>query len=200
MEQPPPRPAPDRAIARLCEGIDATRALPIVARKSRESHATPHGAGVEGKETVIGADEVPVAAGIQEGPDSGRIQAVVAAKGHGGLAIEPYQSFSGAEPDEPRRSLRTHRSWSRGRPSAVVKVRTGRRSADTGDAAARATTIVTAAVGKTPVKLRLEPTGSTTSEGSAPRGTGCLPATPHGAGQLPGAAKPASFCDAGVGR
>ena len=46
----------------------------------------------------------------------------------------------------PRLSLRTHCSWSRGRPSAVVNVRTGNRSAESGHAETRATTPVTTAV------------------------------------------------------
>ena len=76
------------------------RALPIIAFDGPEPHGAGHDAGIECIETIIDTDEVTVAAGIQEGSDSGRPQAVVAAKCHGGLAIEPYQSFSGAEPDE----------------------------------------------------------------------------------------------------
>ena len=100
MEKPIPRAAPDRAIARLRERIDPRRALPIIAFDGPEPHGAGDVAGIECKETGIGTDEVTVATGIQEGPDSGRTQAVVAAKRHGGLAIEPYQSFGGAEPDE----------------------------------------------------------------------------------------------------
>src|SRR5262245_39292317 len=100
MEQPPPRPAPDRAIARLRQRIDPGRAPPIIELECRESHRAGHEAGIEHKETAIGTDEVPIAAGIQEGPDSGRTQAVVTAKGHGHLAVEPDQSVGSAEPDE----------------------------------------------------------------------------------------------------
>jgi hypothetical protein len=75
-------------------------ALPIISFDGSEPHGACHDAGIECIETIIDADEVTVAAGIQEGSDSGRPEAVVAAKCHGGVAIEPYQSFSGAEPDE----------------------------------------------------------------------------------------------------
>src|SRR4029450_9553548 len=100
LEKPGRRPAPNRAIARLHQRIDRMRPLPIVASDVCESRAVTHGAGVECKETLIDTDEVTVAAGIQKGPDSGRTQTVVAAKRHGDLAIESYESFSGAEPDE----------------------------------------------------------------------------------------------------
>jgi hypothetical protein len=76
------------------------RALPIIAFDGPEPHGAGHDAGIECIETIIDTDEVTVAAGIQERPDSRCAQAVVAAKCHGGLAIEPYQSFGGAEPDE----------------------------------------------------------------------------------------------------
>ncbi len=74
--------------------------MPTIAFDGPEPHGAGYDAGIEGKETGIGTHEVTVATGIQEGPDSWRTQAVVAAKRHGGLAIEPYQSFGGAEPDE----------------------------------------------------------------------------------------------------
>ena len=76
------------------------RPLPIVASDVCESRAATHDAGVECKETLIDTDEETVATGIQKGADSGRTQTVVAAKRHGDLAIESYESFSGAEPDE----------------------------------------------------------------------------------------------------
>jgi hypothetical protein len=100
LEKPGPRTAPNRAIARLGQRIDGMHALPIVASESLESHLPAHRADIERKQTLVGTDEVPVAAGAQKGPDSGRTQTVVAAKRHGDLAIEPYQTFSGAEPYE----------------------------------------------------------------------------------------------------
>ena len=141
-----PRPAPDRAIVRLRQRIDRGRGSPVIALECRESHGAGHEAGVEYKETGIGTDEVAVTAGIQKDltrADSDR------GRGQGAATWPSNRTSPSAVQNQtnPRGSLRTHACWSRGRPSAVVKVRTGR-SADSGDTMATATTTMVSAIRK----------------------------------------------------
>ena len=142
-----PRPAPDRAIVRLRQRIDRGRGSPVIALECRERTGWLSEAGVEYKETGIGTDEVAVTAGIQEGPDW-RTQTVVAAKVTATWPSNRTSPSAVQNQTNPRGSLRTHACWSRGRPSAVVKVRTGRRSADSGDTMATATTTMVSAIRK----------------------------------------------------